>query len=92
MGVTEFGLFVELTGFYVQGLLHISALGQDYFRYNPSSMTLVGDRSGRRFGLGDALRVQLVDVQPAVGKVDLLLAGGGADGGPRRRRRRNRDR
>ncbi|MBX3707197.1 MAG: ribonuclease R [Pseudomonadales bacterium] len=75
MGVTDFGLFVELTGFYVQGLLHISELGADYFRYSSTGMSLVGDRSGRRFGLGDRLRVRLVDVQPALGKVDLLLAG-----------------
>jgi ribonuclease R len=38
MGVTEFGLFVELTGFYVQGLLHISELGQDYFRFDQTGM------------------------------------------------------
>jgi ribonuclease R len=74
MGVTEFGLFVELTGFYVQGLLHISELGQDYFRFDQTGMTLIGDRSGRRFGLGDELRVTLREVQPAVGKVDLVLA------------------
>ncbi|MEZ5560163.1 MAG: ribonuclease R [Pseudomonadales bacterium] len=85
MGVTEFGLFVELTGFYVQGLLHISGLGADYFRFEPSAMALIGDRSGRRFGLGDQLRVQLMEVQPAVGKVDLALVSGptgdaGADG------------
>jgi len=77
MGVTDFGLFVELTGFYVQGLLHISELGADYFRYSSSGMSLVGDRSGRRFGLGDRMRVRLVDVQPAMGKVDLLLVGNG---------------
>ncbi|MEQ8858778.1 MAG: ribonuclease R [Pseudomonadales bacterium] len=80
MGVTEFGLFVELTGYYVQGLVHISELGQDYFRFNQASMTLVGDSSGRRFGLGDALRVKLVDVQPAVGKVDLVPVSGGGRG------------
>ncbi|MEQ8484482.1 MAG: ribonuclease R [Pseudomonadales bacterium] len=101
MGVTEFGLFVELTGFYVQGLVHISALGQDYFRFDQAGMCLVGDRSGRRFGLGDELRVTLQEVQPAVGKVDLTLtagkSGGNADGkrggksggrGGQRRRRR----
>jgi ribonuclease R len=81
MGVTDFGLFVELTGFYVQGLLHISELGADYFRYSSTGMSLVGDRSGRRFGLGDRLRVRLVDVQPAVGKIDLVLVGNGAGGG-----------
>jgi ribonuclease R len=79
MGVTEFGLFVELTGYYVQGLLHISELGADYFRYSSTAMSLVGDRSGRRFGLGDRLRVRLVDVQPAAGKIDLVLAGKAAE-------------
>jgi ribonuclease R len=77
MGVTDFGLFVELTGFYVQGLVHISELGADYFRFSAPGMSLVGDRSGRRFGLGDRLRVRLVAVQPAVGKVDLTLVGNG---------------
>lgn len=89
MGVTEFGLFVELSGFYVQGLLHISGLGQDYFRFHAASMTLAGDRSGRRFGLGDELRVKLVSVQPAVGKVDLELVSRENGGGRRRRRRRD---
>jgi ribonuclease R len=90
-------LFVELTGYYVQGLVHISELGADYFRYSPTAMSLVGDRSGRRFGLGDRLRVRLVDVQPAAGKIDLVLAAKAAEkrdrvpdsgkGGKRRSRR-----
>jgi len=102
MGVTDFGLFVELTGYFVQGLLHVSELGADYFRYSAAGMSLVGDRSGRRFGLGDRLRVRLVDVQPAVGKIDLVLVGNGArqagtrhgrrDGGGRRGRERPRER
>lgn len=73
MGVTEFGLFVELKGFYVQGLLHISELGSDYFQYQPQSLALVGERSGRRFSLGDPLSVVLVDVVPEEGKLDLRL-------------------
>jgi ribonuclease R len=73
MGVTEFGLFVELKGFYVQGLLHISELGADYFQYQPQSLALVGERSGRRFSLGDELSVVLVDVVPEEGKLDLRL-------------------
>ncbi len=99
MSVTDFGLFVELSGFYVQGLVHISNLGQDYFRFHSASMTLVGDRSGRRFGLGDELEVRLVEVQPAAGKVDLELlgktgeagSGNGRGEGGRRPRRRRRD-
>jgi len=74
MGVTEFGLFVELSGFYVQGLLHISELGGDYFQYQPVAQALVGDRSGRRFALGDRLEVRLVEVQPSLGRLDLQLA------------------
>ncbi len=73
MGVTDFGLFVELTGYYVQGLLHVSDLGSDYFQYQPATLALVGERSGRRFGLGDHLTVRLVDVQPALGRLDLEL-------------------
>lgn len=89
MGVTDFGLFVELSGFYVQGLVHVSELGQDYFRFNQASMSLVGDRSGRRFGLGDEMRVQLVAVEPAVAKVDLVpVSGGKGRAGKRRGRSR----
>ena len=73
MGVTEFGLFVELSGFYVQGLLHVSELGSDYFRYQPTAQVMVGDRSGKRFGLGDRLAVKLVDVQPSLGRLELQL-------------------
>jgi len=72
MGVTDFGLFVELKGFYVQGLLHISELGADYFQFQPQSMSLVGERSGRRFQLGDELRVVLREAIPEQGRLDLL--------------------
>jgi len=74
MGVTEFGLFVELSGFYVQGLLHISELGSDYFQHRPETQSLVGERSGRRFSLGDELEVVLRGAEPELGKLDLQLA------------------
>jgi ribonuclease R len=73
MGVTEFGLFVELSGFFVQGLLHISELGSDYFQYRPESQALVGERSGRRFALGDQIQVVLRGAQPEQGKLDLQM-------------------
>jgi ribonuclease R len=73
-GVTEFGLFVDLDGFYVQGLLHISDLGADYFRYDPRRQCLVGDRSGRRFTLGEPLAVSVTNVEPPQGKIELQLA------------------
>ena len=72
-GVTEFGLFVDLDGFFVQGLLHISDLGADYFRYDSRRQRLVGDRSGKRFTLGDALSVVVANVEPPQGKIELQL-------------------
>lgn len=85
-GVTDFGLFVDLKGFYVQGLLHVSELGADYYQYRPASMSLVGESSGARFTLGDELEVRLTAAQPELGRLDLVLAR--APGGRRRRRRR----
>ena len=72
-GVTEFGLFIELEGYFVQGLLHISELGSDYFHFHARESALVGEKSGRRFTLGDQLQVKVVDVMPSQGKIDLLL-------------------
>jgi ribonuclease R len=74
-GVTEFGLFVELKGYYVQGLLHISNLGSDYFEFHARGMALVGERSGLRFALGDTLKVVIREVDPPQGRIDLTLAG-----------------
>jgi ribonuclease R len=84
VGVAEFGLFVELDGYYVQGLVHVSELGDDFFTFVPLGMSLVGDRSGKRFQLGDKLRVVLMDAQPPLGKLELLLeerAGASGRGG-----------
>ena len=73
MGVTDFGLFVELGETYVTGLLHVSNLGDDFYHYHPELLSLVGERSGRRFRLGDELDVVLADVDIEGRKVDVLL-------------------
>jgi len=83
--VVEFGLFVELDGLFVQGLLHISKLGRDYYHYAPESMALLAERSGARFALADRLEVVVEEVSVATGRIDLALASG--DG---RRGRRGR--
>ena len=72
VGVQDFGLFVELEGYFVQGLVHISNLGEDYFNYQMQSQSLVGERSGRSYQLGDALDVTLLEVQAPQGKLDLV--------------------
>ena len=75
VSVTEFGVFVELIGYFVQGLVHISELGEDYYHYQATTQSLVGERSGKSFALGDELRVQLVSVNPPRGRIDLVPAG-----------------
>ena len=55
--ITGFGMFIELDDIYVEGLLHISTLPDDYYRFDAARHRLVGERSGKNFGLGDRLRV-----------------------------------
>ena len=74
VGVTEFGLFIRLADVFVQGLLHVSNLGRDYYHYVPESMALVGESSGQRFTLGDKLEVVLQEVSVETRRVDLVLA------------------
>ncbi|MFY9316048.1 MAG: ribonuclease R [Burkholderiales bacterium] len=81
-GVTAFGLFVMLDDYYVDGLVHISELGRDYFRFEANRHLLLGERTGQRFRLADRIRVKLVRVDLETRKIDLVPA----DGEGRRRR------
>jgi ribonuclease R len=74
-GVVDFGLFVQLDGLQVDGLLHVSALGQDYFTRDSSGFRLVGRSTGRIFKLGDRLRVRVTNVSLDDRRVDFELAG-----------------
>jgi ribonuclease R len=71
-GVTAFGLFVMLDDYYVDGLLHISELGRDYFRFEPTRHLLLGERTGKRYRLADRLKVKLVRVDLETRKIDLV--------------------
>ena len=73
VSVTEFGLFVEIDGFFVDGLLHVSQLGDDYFILDKERMKLVGSRDGEEFGLGDKLEVSIVNIQAPRGRISLDL-------------------
>jgi ribonuclease R len=84
-GVVDFGLFVQLDGLQVDGLVHVTALGQDYFARDRSGFRLVGRSSGRVFKLGDRLRVRVANVSLDDRRVDFELAS--AAGEPRRQRR-----
>ncbi|MCD2516341.1 ribonuclease R [Massilia sp. G4R7] len=73
-GVTAFGLFVTLDQLYVEGLVHISALGADYFQYDEARHELRGERTGQRYGLTDKVNVKVARVDLESRKIDLVLA------------------
>ncbi len=72
MGVTNFGLFIQLEEIWVQGLMHVSNLGSDFFEFVPEQMSLVGEKSGQRFHLGQTVDVILAEVDVESRKIDLL--------------------
>jgi len=74
--ITSFGLFVSVGNTNIDGLVHISTLHNDYYHFDADSMSLVGERTHKRFSLGDRLRVQLAAVDVEQGRIDLLLEGG----------------
>lgn len=69
-GVTNFGLFVELKDMQIEGLVHVTALENDYYRHDPALQRLVGERSGKVYRLADAIRVRVVRVNPDERKID----------------------
>lgn len=73
-GVAPFGIFVELDGAYVEGLVHVSGLGRDYFHYDPVHLTLSGERSGEVFRTGRRVSVLVARVDLDDRKVDFELA------------------
>jgi len=72
-GVTSFGLFVTLDDLYVDGLVHISDLGQDYFQFDGAKHMLRGDRSGVKYQLGGRVTVKVVRVNLEQSKIDFVL-------------------
>lgn len=71
--VTEFGLFVTLKDLYVDGMIHISQLGDDFFIYDQASQNLVGQNRGQVFGLGDEVKIQVAGVNLEERKIDFQL-------------------
>ncbi|NPA73054.1 MAG: RNB domain-containing ribonuclease, partial [Gammaproteobacteria bacterium] len=74
---TNFGLFVEIDPLYVEGLVHITELGEDYFHYDNARHCLKGERTGKTYQLGDRIRVQVAQVNLDDRKVDLRFVSGG---------------
>ena len=84
--VTGFGLFVELTDIYVEGLVHVTALPGDYYHFDPVHHRLSGERSGRSYRLGDTIEVLVARVDLDERKIDFEIAGAIPTAAPSRQR------
>ncbi len=71
--VTDFGLFVELEEFYIDGLVHITSLANDYYRFDGDRRQLIGESSGRVYRTGQSLEVQVSRVDMDQGRIDFAL-------------------
>ncbi|WP_370470061.1 ribonuclease R [Snodgrassella alvi] len=83
-GMANFGLFVTLDNVYIDGMIHISDLGEDYFNFHPELMAIIGERSGIRFKLGDKVTVKVARADLDTSRIDLVLIS--ANSGRRRQK------
>ncbi len=72
-GVTSFGFFVQLQEFLIDGLVHVSTLGDDYYIYSETGHSLVGEHTKKLFRLGDPVRVRLEKVDRDKRQIDFIL-------------------
>ena len=93
-GVVAFGVFVQLEEAFVEGLVHVADLKDDYYRYDETGHRLVGQRWGRVLRLGDAVRVRVKGINEEFMEVNLepILPPGKPDEDGREARARRRDR
>jgi len=73
-GVTSFGIFVTLDALNIDGLVHVTELGRDYFHFEPARHSLTGERGGRVFQLAGRVRVMVARVDLEATKIDFTLA------------------
>jgi len=71
-GITSFGVFVELPNT-IEGLVHVSNMEDDYYHFNEKNMTLVGERTGKTYRIGDEVKVKVHNVNVAERQVDFVL-------------------
>ena len=73
--VTAFGIFVQLDEIFVEGLVHITELKGDYYKFDPIRFRLQGERTGTIYRLGDKLEVLVARVDLDERKIDFALVG-----------------
>ena len=88
---TSFGLFVQLDGLYVEGLVHITELGGEYFRFDEARQELRGERTGVRYSVGSRVRVQVSRVDLDGRKIDFRMVRDGEEDAALIKARRDRN-
>jgi len=89
-GVTNFGVFVQLSDLAIDGLVHVSSLDNDYYQFDAGALQLVGERSGKVYRIGDGLEVRVHKVDLETRRIDFRLAEGRARSESAGRGRRGR--
>jgi len=79
--VTNFGMFVRLQDLHIEGLVHITSLGRDFYHFDDVRMCLTGEHSGKKYRVGDEIRVQVAAVNLDEKKIDLRLEGSEPESG-----------
>ncbi len=69
-GVTNFGVFVQITELLVDGLVHVTSLDNDYYQYDAGSQRLIGERTRQTYSLGDKMRVKVQRVDLDTRRID----------------------
>ena len=72
-GVTHFGLFVTIDELFIDGLVHVTSLANDYYHAEHGGLRLTGERTGTSYGLGDTVQVRVVRVDADEAKIDFAL-------------------
>jgi ribonuclease R len=72
-GVTGFGVFVALDDIYAEGLVHVTDLGEEYFHFDAAKHQMLGERTGKRYRLGDRMQVKVMRVDLETSKVDFSV-------------------
>ena len=73
-GVTNFGLFVQVVELQIDGLVHVTSLANDYYHYDSGAQQLIGERTGKTYSLGEAMRVRVHRVDLDTRKIDFRPA------------------
>ncbi len=89
-GVTSFGIFVSLDGVYVEGLVHVSELGNDYYQFDAARHTMTGERTHHVYRLSDRLQVKIARVDLETSRIDFSLADAQHEPAPARAPKRKR--